>query len=98
MLRSVSVPRARSRRPGPLAAGLLLLLALAGGRPACAMGGKIDYTYTGSFPIEVGNGETLTIADYGSVNSTTTSTAIVVDQGGTLNVTGGSVHGPSAGI
>jgi hypothetical protein len=97
MLRSVSLSHARSRRPGPLAAGLLLLLALAGAPPAHAMSGKIDYSYTGSFPITVGDGETLTIADQGSVNSTAPR-AIVVNQGGMLNVTGGSVHGPSAAI
>src|SRR4051794_27580161 len=88
MFRSVSVPRTRSRRPGPLAAGLLLLLALAGAPPAHA---NLNITT----PITVGNGETLIIADGDSVNTGSNGfdPAVTVNSGGTLKVTGGSVLG-----
>jgi hypothetical protein len=92
MLRSVSVPSTLSRRPGPLAAGLLLLLALAGGRPACAMSGTINSAYTGDYPIVVGDGETLNIAD-GAQISGGFGVPAVKALGGTLNITGGSISG-----
>jgi hypothetical protein len=98
MFRSVSIPSARSRLPGPLAAGLLLLLALAGAPPAHAMSGAINTAYTGDYPITVGSNETLTVANGGSLNTGALSVpAIEVQAGGTLTVTGGSVIG-SVGV
>src|SRR4051794_27587939 len=97
MFRSISVPSALSRRPGPLAAGLLLLLALAGAPPAHA-------SLNTRQPITVGSGGTytsLTLGPGDSVDTSTTTTsagspilaAITVTDGGTLNITGGSVNG-----
>jgi hypothetical protein len=95
MLRSVSVSRTRSRRPGPLAAGLLLLLALAGAPPAHATSGTIDSPWTGSVPIRVFSGETLTITANGSVSASGRDAIQVI--GGTVNVSGGSVSASGSG-
>src|SRR4051812_24781396 len=86
MPRSIFAPRIRSRRPGPLAAGLLLLLALAGAPPAHA-------GFNATTPIIVRDGGTLTIAAGDSVDTSGNDafSAIMVNSGGTLIMTGGSV-------
>src|SRR4051794_3715377 len=62
MLRRISVPSALSRHPRPLAAGLLLLLALAGAPPAHA-------SLNTKQPITVASGQTLTLTNGDSVDT-----------------------------
>jgi uncharacterized repeat protein (TIGR01451 family) len=68
---------------------LLLLLGWGSAAPARAEGGIISTPRTG--PIGVWSGETLTIENGGSVTSTGTAFGVIVQTGGTLNITGGSV-------
>jgi len=69
---------------------LLLLLAWGSAAPASAESGTITTARTG--PINVFGGETLTIADGGSVTSTGFDWAVSVQHGGTLNIEqGGSL-------
>src|SRR5947209_5236576 len=86
MLRSVSVSHALSRRSGPLAAGVLLLLALAGPRPAYA-------SLNTTSPITLGPTDTLTLAGGDSVDTRAVIAPAITVNGGTLNITGGSVLG-----
>jgi uncharacterized repeat protein (TIGR01451 family) len=71
---------------------LLLLLGWASAAPAHATGGTISTPVAG--PIIVFAGETLTIVDGGSVTTSAANTVgVAVQDGGTLNINGGSVTG-----
>jgi hypothetical protein len=92
MFRLVFAPSILSRRPGLLAAGLLLPLAL-GAAPARAATLVISSPVTG--PLTIGPGDKVTLVDGGSV--TASDTAIVLN-GGTLNVSGGSITTGNIGV
>jgi uncharacterized repeat protein (TIGR01451 family) len=76
----------------PLLGALLLLLGWGSTTPVRAMSGTISSAVTG--PITVDPGETLTLVDGGSVTlpDGTLDSGVIVN-GGTLNVTGGSISG-----
>jgi hypothetical protein len=92
MLRSISVLRILSRRPGPLAAGLLLLLAWSSAAPASAESGTISGTRVG--PVYVTTGDTLYITAGAQISG---EIGVVVFDG-TLIISGGSIAGNTEGV
>jgi hypothetical protein len=93
MLRSISVPRAASWfRPGPLAAGLLLLLAWSSAAPASAESGTISGSRTST--VYVDPGDTL----YITAGAQISADPGVVVFGGTLIISGGTISGTTQGM
>jgi len=82
------IPSCRCRAPA--LGALMLLLGLGAAAPARATSGTIDGPVVG--PIVVGVGETLNIVNGAAVTVPDFETAVVVE-GGTLNISGGTISG-----